>query len=268
MYLFAFEYMRNAYLAGTFIAITCGIIGVFVIARNMAFLAHTLAEIGFAGAAFGLFVGLTSLQGMLLFTILSALFVGQLGDIANSTSQRESSISAVSGIFIGMGILFLSLANKNASSATNILFGSVIGISIHDVVQLICLSIIVLITITCIYRKLIFDSYDRIGARAQGLSKHWLSLLFLLLLAISVSISAQIVGSLLVFILLTLPSSTAKYLGRTVPQMLIIAVLCALIGVWLGLYLGYLTNLPVTFFIALIEFILYFTALLYYQHQH
>ncbi len=104
--MFTFEYMRNAYIASTFIAITCGIIGVFVIARHMAFLSHTLAEIGFAGAAFGLFVGLSSLQGMLIFTIVSALFVGQLGHLSSSSSQRESSISAVSGIFIGLGILF------------------------------------------------------------------------------------------------------------------------------------------------------------------
>ncbi len=266
--MFTFEYMQNAYIASTFIAITCGIIGVFVIARHMAFLSHTLAEIGFAGAAFGLFVGLSSLQGMLIFTIVSALFVGQLGHLSSSSSQRESSISAVSGIFIGLGILFLSLANKNASYATNILFGSVIGISRQDVGQLIALSIVVIIAILLVYRKLIFDSYDPIGARAQRLPTHFLSLYFLLMLAISVSISAQIVGSLLVFILLTLPSSTAKYLGRTIPQMLGIAISCALIGVWLGLYLGYLTNLPVTFFIALIEFILYFIALSYQRYHH
>lgn len=265
--MFSLEYMRNAYIASTFIAITCGIIGVFVIARHMAFLSHTLAEIGFAGAAFGLFIGLSPLQGMLIFTIISALFVGQLGQLSNSNSQRESSISAVSGIFMGMGILFLSLANKNASYATNILFGSVIGISYYDTIQLIILSIIVILAVLLVYRKLTFDSYDPVGAHAQRLPSHFLALYFLLLLAVSVSISAQIVGSLLVFILLTLPSSTAKYLGNTIPQMLIIAVSCALIGVWLGLYLGYLTNLPVTFFIALIEFIFYFVSLIYYRYQ-
>lgn len=262
--MFAYEFMRNAFVASTFIAITCGLIGVFVIARNMSFLAHTLSEIGFAGSAFGVFMGISPLNGMLLFTITSSLFVGRL---SANTSRRESSISAVSSLFIGLGILFLSLANQNASYATNILFGSIIGISRGDVWQLVGLAALIVVAVLWSYRKLAFDAYDPIGARSQGLPTNLLSMYFLLLLAISVSIAAQIVGSLLVFILLTLPASVAKYLGRTIPQMLGISIATALIGVWLGLFLGYLTNWPVTFFIAIIEFIFYFAALGWHNWQ-
>ncbi|KRK74055.1 metal ABC transporter permease [Lacticaseibacillus nasuensis] len=256
--MFAYEFMQNAFMASTFIAITCGLVGVFVSARGMSFLSHTLSEVGFAGAAFAVFAGISPLVGMLLFTIVSSIAVGKLSVKA---SRREASISAVSSLFVGLGILFLSLSDSSSSYATTILFGSIVGISRGDVWQLVGLAGAVLVTLCFGFRSLAFDSFDPDGARAQGLPRNLLSIYFLLILAVSVSIGAQIVGSLLVFILLTLPSAAAKYLGHTLPAMLAISVGAALIGVWLGLYLGYITNWPVTFFIAAIEFGFYFIAL-------
>lgn len=256
--MFEYEFMRNAFAAGTIIAIICGIMGVFVIARNMSFLTHTLSEIGFSGAAFGIFAGWTPLSGMLLFTVISSVIVGRLSVRAE---RREAAISAISALFIGLGILFLSLANTNASYATNILFGSVIGISSSDVTQMLTLSILVLIVILAIYRFLKFDSFDHTGALVKGLWTNTLSVVFLVLLALSVSVAAQIVGSLLIFILLTLPTATAKYFAHSVGRMMGLAIVLALVGVWSGLTLSYLTNYPVSFFIAAIEALFYFLAL-------
>ena len=210
MNLFAYAFMQNAFMASTFIAITTGIVGVFVVARNMSFLAHTLSEVGFAGAAFAVFAGIRPLDGMLLFTAISSISVGRMSVQA---SRREASISAVSSLFIGLGILFLSLSSANASYATTILFGSIIGISRADVWQLVALAAGVLVTLYFGYRRLAFDSFDPVGSAAQGLKSKYISIYFLLILAVSVSIGAQIVGSLLVFILLTLPPNVAKYLG-------------------------------------------------------
>lgn len=104
--MFAYEFMRNAFWAATFIAITCGVVGVYVVARNFSFLAHTLSEIGFAGAAFAILMGLKPLTGMLIFALLGSIGVGEL---SMQTEQKESSISAISAFFVGLGILFLSL---------------------------------------------------------------------------------------------------------------------------------------------------------------
>ncbi|KRN60421.1 ABC-type Mn2+ Zn2+ transport system, permease component [Pediococcus inopinatus] len=250
--------MRHAYMAGTIIAIISGIIGVYVIGRNMSFLSHMLSEIGFSGASFGIFMSWPPLNGMLIFTIISSVLIGQM---SSKSSRRESSISAISSLFLGSGILFLSLANKNASDATSILFGSMIGISSSEVKQIMWLSLAVLIVIFLVYRDLKFDSFDHVGAAVKGVNTQAISIIFLVILALSVSVAAQIVGSLMIFVLLTLPASSAKYFTRTVSGMMIFAIGAALIGVWLGLYLGYVTNLPVSFFIAIIECAIYFTAL-------
>ncbi len=259
--MFELEFMRNAYVAGTLIAILSGVMGVFVIARNMSFLSHTLSEIGFAGASFGIFMGWSPLNGMLLFTTISSILVGELS--SQVESRRESVISAISGLFIGLGILFLALAQTNSSYATNILFGSVIGISQQNVNQMILLSSLVLVVILLIFRDLKADSFDPIGARVNKVHSSLMSILFLVMLAFSVSVAAQIVGSLLIFILLTLPAASSKYFAHTVFKMTGLAIVFALTGVWLGLYLGYLTNWPVTFFISTIEVIIYAIALFY-----
>ncbi|MDF7671875.1 metal ABC transporter permease [Lactobacillus sp. ESL0701] len=259
--MFALPFMRNAFLASTFIAITCGTVGVYVVARNFSFLAHTLSEIGFAGAAFAVWLGIDPLWGMLLFTLLGSISVGEL---SLHSEQKESSISAISALFIGLGVLFLAISGANSNYATNILFGSIIGVDRQGVIQLVGLSVIVLLLIFAIQRQLNFDSFDHIGALAHGVKTGVVSLIFLIALAMSVSVGAQIVGSLLVFILLTLPPATANYLGKTVGSMIAWSVFFALLGVWLGLYLGFITNLPVTFFIAVIEVFIYLVT--YFTH--
>lgn len=256
--MFAYEFMRSAFVASTFIAITAGLVGVFVVSRNMSFLSHTLSEIGFAGASFGILIGISPLAGMILFTLVSSIAVGSL---SGEASRREASISAVSSLFIGLGILFLSLSAQSSSYATNILFGSIVGISGSEVKQLMILAMFVIFIFIIFYKPLAFDSFDHIGAQAAGLKTKLLSIAFLVTLALSVSIGAQIVGSLLVFVLLTLPAATAKYLVHSVPKMMLVSVGLALIGVWLGLYLAYITNWPVTFFISTFEVLAYFAGL-------
>lgn len=260
--MFSLSFMRYAFIASTFIAVVSGVIGVFVVARNMPFMTHTLSEIGFAGASFALFMGWPALNGMLLFTILSSVMVGQL---TIDESRRESVISAVSALFIGLGILFLYLSSKTASSATSILFGSVVGISRHEVYQLVWLSLIVLAVVFLIYRQLKFSSFDPDGAVANGLNETLISVTFLLLLAMSVSVAVQIVGTLLIFVLLTLPAASAKYYTTGTGKMIGLAILFALLGVWLGLYLGYVTDWPVSFFTSTIEVLIYLSALFYHR---
>lgn len=263
--MFQFEFMRYAFLASTFIAITCGVVGVYVVARNFSFLAHTLSEIGFAGAAFAVFLGITPLWGMLLFTLLGSISVGEL---SMHSDQKESAISAISALFIGLGVLFLAISNSSSRYATSILFGSIIGVDQQGVIQLVILSIIVLLMIFLVQKQLNFDSFDHIGALAHGIKTGIIGIIFLIALAMSVSIGSQIVGSLLVFILLTLPSSTARYLGKTIASMIAWSVAIALFGVWAGLYLGFVTNLPVTFFISLIEVIIYLLSYFIHVIRH
>ncbi|MBS0948878.1 metal ABC transporter permease [Weissella minor] len=255
----SYPFMQNAFLVGTLIAIVSGFIGVFVVARHMSFLSHTLSEIGFAGASFGLFMGWSPLVGMLIFTILSATTIGELG---MEEGRSESLISAVSAVAIGLGIAFLALSQKNASAATSILFGSIFSISHENIIQVVILAVIVLVVGLVCYRPLRHFAFDYNTAIFSLKHIVWIEVLFLILMAMTVAISSQIVGSLLIFILITLPASAAMRWGRTVGQMIGLAILFGIVGVWSALILSYWTNVPVSFYIAIIEAGIYFVSLI------
>ncbi|MGO0154465.1 metal ABC transporter permease [Leuconostoc mesenteroides] len=260
--MFNYPFMQYAFIASFFISIICAVIGVFVVARKTSFYVHTLSEISFSGASFAIFAGISPISGMLLFTILSSIFVSLSG---NRLSQRESSISVFSAIFIGLGVLFLSLSNKQSSYATNILFGSIVGISQENLYELLVLIIVILLITLLMYRKLKYISFDTIGSDWNAKGTVWISLLFLILVACTVSVTAQIVGSLLIFSLLTVPASSAKYIARSVHHMILLSFVFALFGTWVGLYLSYISNWPVSFFITIIEGAIYCLSLLYYK---
>lgn len=257
--MFQYDFMRYAFISGIFIALICGIMGVFVVARQTSFFTHTLSEIGFSGASFGVFAGISPLLGMLTFTCASAIFIGLSGQ---RLGRREASISVFSGIFLGLGILFLSLSDKQTSYATSILFGSIVGINRDNLLTLVLLSIVLLVVIGVLFRKLAYNSFDAQGAEFNQRFNQLISVIFLVLLALTISITAQIVGSLLIFVLLTIPASAAKYYTHSLHKMIGLNIAFALFGIWLGLYLSYLTDWPVSFFITLIEALIYGSALL------
>ncbi|GAJ26673.1 zinc ABC transporter [Liquorilactobacillus sucicola DSM 21376 = JCM 15457] len=255
-----FDFMRYAFIAGIFISLICGLMGTFVVARQTSFFTHTLSEIGFSGATFGIFIGISPLYGMIIFTLASAFFIGLSGE---RLSRREASISVFSGVFIGLGILFLSLSNKQANYATNILFGSIVGININNLYSLICLSIFILLIIAIFFRQLAYNSFDAIGSQYNQRFNTVISIIFLALLALTISITAQIIGSLLIFVLLTIPASAAKYFVHSLKKMIFLTTIFSLFGIWVGLYLAYLTDWPVSFFITVIEAIIYASSVLF-----
>ncbi|CAM4236207.1 metal ABC transporter permease [Weissella hellenica] len=256
--MFNFPFMQHALIAGTLIAIMSGLIGPFIVARRMSFLAHTLSEIGFAGASFALFMSWSPLVGMLLFSVVASMSVGGLGI---KEQRSESLISAVSAVAIGLGIAFLSLSDKNATAATGILFGSIFSINKGDVLEVAILAILVILVTLLMFRPLRHFAFDYTTASFSLKNLPLIEVLFLGLMAVTVAVSAQVVGSLLIFILMILPASSAMRWGRTVWQIIGLSILFAVVGVWLALGLSFWLDLPVSFFIALIEAVIYFVSL-------
>jgi zinc/manganese transport system permease protein len=258
--IFSYPLMQNAFLAGSIVAIVAGVIGVFVIARGLSFITHTFADIGFSGAAMAVYLGWNPLYGFLLFTVSSALVLAQLG---LKFFRRDVANGVVLSFFLGLGILFLSLSTKQVSSVTQLLFGSIYGIGREQVYELVGMAVLVLLVLFLCYRMLLFDTFDPLGAEAKGLPVRLLSMIFLLLLSVTVVGAAQLVGTLLVFTLIILPAASARLLTHRVPRMMLCSVTLALIGVWAGLFLGYYTNAPVTFYITSVETLIYLAATLW-----
>jgi zinc/manganese transport system permease protein len=242
-----YDFMVNAFLAGTIIAVVAACVGYFVILRQVAFAGHALSHIGFSGAAGAVLLGIDPLWGLVAFTVAAALAMGALGE---RIEGRDVAIGIVLAFALGLGILFLQLYTAYASEAFSILFGTILGISHAAVLTTLLIGVLVLAGLAIIFRPLLFMSINPVAAEAGGVPVRLLSACFLVLLALAVSEAVQVVGVLLIFALLIAPPATAMYLTPRLYPGIGIAVALGVLETWFGLIMAYYTSYSVSFFIA------------------
>jgi zinc/manganese transport system permease protein len=255
------DFVQNAFLAGTIVAVVAALVGYFVVLRAQTFAGEALTDIGFAGATGAAVLGFSALPGMLVLSLLAALVIGLLGERLRG---RDIEIGMVLSFALGLGVLFLSLyASSSASHAAGgpgILFGSLLSVERSDVwLALIC-GLGVLAVLALLYRPLLFASTDPEVAQARGVPVRLLSVVFLLLLAMTTAIAVLVVGVLLVFALLVAPAAAAARLAYSLRRALVLAVLLSLGCTWGGLILAFVGHLPVSFYIASLATLCYFAS--------
>lgn len=249
--------IQNALLAGSIVAVTAALLGYFLIARGLTFAGHALPNIGFAGAAGAVLLGLNPIFGLFAFTIGAGVGIGLVGREVN---ERDTSIGVIMTFALGLGLLFLSLYSGYAESIYSILFGQIIGISQQDVLIMAIASAFTLLLILLLFRPLLFSSFDPEVAEARGLPMRLLSSVFLILLAITISLAVQVIGALLVFVLLVGPAATATRIARSPIRALALAGALGMSYTVLGIYLAVVTAnglWPPSFFIASLSFGVY-----------
>lgn len=249
--LYAYDFMRHAFMAGTLAAIVSAVIGYFVVLRSQNFAAHALSHIAFAGAAGAGLLGLSPATGQLLLTLLAAAGMGSLGERA---SKSDIAIGMTLAFSLGLGVLFLYFYTNYAGQAMAILFGDLFGVSQELIHSMLLYSIVSLVGLAVIGKRLLFTSLEPELAEAKGISLHLISILFLMLVAVAVTEASQVVGILLVFTLLIGPAASALLLAKTFWGGLTLSVLIGIAIVWAGIILSYLTNWPVAFWISALSF--------------
>src|ERR1700722_10619623 len=155
--LLSHQFVQNAFLAGTVIAIVSAVVGYFVVLRAQAFAGHALSHIGFAGATGAAILGVSAFTGTLLFTVLAALGMGALG---KRIQGRDVEIGMILSFALGLGVLFLKLYTTNATEAVGILFGSILSVTTSDIIMSIVSAIVTFALLILIFRPLLFSSVD------------------------------------------------------------------------------------------------------------
>ena len=267
--LFQHEFVRNAFLAGSVVAIVSGLVGYFVVLRGQAFATEALSHIGFTGATAAALMGISSLEGMFFFTLLAALGMGLLG---KRLRNRDVEVGMVLTFMLGLGVLFLNLITRNATTAVNILFGSILSVTYSDVLVTVGAGLGIIFLVACLFRPLLFASFDPDVAETRGVPVRVLSLLFLLLLALSVSEAMKVVGVLLVFALLVVPAATVERLTHRPLVAIALSVSISLISTLGGLTLAFTGHWPASFYIVSLTSLFYFTSLgiqaIHSPHRH
>jgi zinc/manganese transport system permease protein len=246
--------MQHAYIAGAIVAIVAGVVGYFVVLRSLSFAGHALSHIGFAGATGAVALGVNPIYGLLVFTVGGAVGMGALG---KRIYGRDVVIGIVLAWMLGLGVLFLSLYSGYATEAYALLFGEILGISQTDVVVTLVAGIVTLAASAIMFRPLLFASVDSDVAEARGIPVRLISILFMVVLAISVSEAVQVVGVLLIFALLVTPPAIAERLTARPGRAIALSVLLALLFTWLGLFVSFYLPYPVSFFITTLAFAAY-----------
>ncbi|WP_156687503.1 metal ABC transporter permease [Mycobacterium sp. Marseille-P9652] len=248
-------FVQNALIAATLVAVTAGLIGPFVIIRDLAFAVHGAAELAFTGAAAGLLVADNPVLGALLGSLVVATAMGLLG---NRPRDRNSAIGVILAFGLGVGVYLLSLYKGFATAATNILFGQLFGVGPGQITLLIAVAVGVLATMALLYRPLLFASVDPDVALARGVPTRLVGLLFVYLLALTVTEAAQIVGTLLVLSLAITPAAAATRLTARTPVLIALSIGFALIAADGGLVLSLLRpDVKASVFISAISFAIY-----------
>jgi zinc/manganese transport system permease protein len=257
---FQYAFMQHAYIAGAIVAIVAGVVGYFVVLRSLSFAGHALSHIGFAGATGAVALGVNPIYGLLVFTVGGAVGMGALG---KRIYGRDVVIGIVLAWMLGLGVLFLSLYSGYATEAYALLFGEILGISQTDVVVTLVAWVVTIAAIAIMFRPLLFASVDSDVAEARGVPVKLLSILFMVVLAISVSEAVQVVGVLLIFALLVTPPAIAERLTARPGMAIALSVLLALLFTWVGLFVSFYLPYPVSFFITTLAFVTYLVVRLW-----
>lgn len=259
--LFEFPFMVNAFRGGTIVAVTAGVIGWFMVLRRQAFAGHTLAVVGFPGAAGALLIGVSAHVGFFAFCVAAGLVIAAIPARGGRGFGAETAvIGTVQAFALASGFLFMSLYRGNLSGVSSLLFGSFLGITATQVITIAVIASAALGTIAVIGRPLFFASIDPDVAAARGVPVGALSVVFLLLLGVAAAATSQITGSLLVFALLVLPAATAQQLTSRPAAGVVLSAGLALVVTWLGLAMGYYSTRPIGFYVTTIAFALYLGA--------
>lgn len=256
--LFAFHFMQNAFLVGTLIALMAGAVGYFMVLRGQSFAGHVLANVGFAGAVGAGLIGWPGEVGLLLFCVGSAIGMDWLGRSSTKGNWgQDVAIGTMQTFALGLGLLFAQWASGYMTGLYGLLFGAVLGISDRQVLMIAGTVLGCLGVLGAIGRPLLFASLDGEVAEARGVPVGGLSRIFLMLLAVAVAQSVQVVGILLIFALLVTPAAIAQQVTAHPGRAIGLSVLLAVGFTWAGLAVAYFTSYPVGFLITSFAFATY-----------
>ena len=245
--MFEHEFMRNAFLAGSAIALASGLVGYFVVLRSQVFAGDAFSHVAFTGALAAAAAGIDIRLGVFAATIVVAMGLGLLG--ARSWGD-DVVIGSVFAWVLGLGVLFLSIFTATASAtngtaAVAVLFGSIFGLSTADARIAAAIAAVSCLALLAIARPLLFASLDPQVARGRGVRVTALGTALLVLLAIVAAEATQAVGALLLLGLLAAPAGAARLLTTDPWKGLALSAALALAAMWFGLALSYeVSSLP------------------------
>lgn len=246
--------VHNSILAGAILGVVGGLIGVFVMTRDLAFAVHGISELSFAGASAALLLGVNVVAGSVAGSLIAAVLIGVLGSRAR---ERNSIIAVLMPFGLGLGILFLALYTGRSANKFGLLTGQIVAVDNPQLLALLVISVVVIAALLFMWRPLTFASVDPDVAGARGLPVTGISVAFMILLGLAVAASIQVVGALLVLSLLVTPAAAAMRVTASPLLTPLLSVAFAVTSVVGGILLALGGGLPISPYVTTISFLIY-----------
>ncbi len=255
----AYEFFIRALAASALVGLVCAVIGTFMVLRGLAFMGDALSHAAFPGVVAAYLLGAPFYLGAAVAAVGTALAIGWI-----TRRGRLRGDTTIGVLFAGMfafGIFLFSTIPNYVGDLFGFLFGEVLGISATDLLALGILGLIVLGVVAVLWKELLYSTFDPLGAGASGLPVAALEYLFLGLIALTIVISLQAVGVILVVAMLVTPAATAQLLTERFSRLLLLAAAIGVVAPIIGLYLSFWTNTASAALIVLVETAAFLAAL-------
>lgn len=236
-----FGFMQHALISGAAISLVCSVVGLFLVLRRHSLFGDAMSHVAFGGIAIGLFTKVYPIWTAFIVSVLAAIGITKLREFTKIPADSAVALLLSSGLAVG--VVLISLSNGFTLDLYSFLFGSILLISIQDMVTSIALCAAVLIVISIVYRKLMYITFDEEQAKVSGLDVGKLNYLFVVLASITVITSIRLVGVLLISSLLVIPNITAMMFGKGFKKTALISALVGVFSVLSGITISYVTNL-------------------------
>lgn len=233
---FQYDFMQRAFIVGILIAIITPCIGVIMVLKRLSMIGDSLSHNSLAGVAAGLIAGVNPVLGAITFSIFAAFGIEKI----RKSFPRYSEIAIAVIMSIGIGLAgILSGFVQNSAAFNSFLFGSIVAISDFELAMVVGLSIVVILSVIMLYKELFYMTFDEEAARLAGIPVGVINFVFILLTAITISISARTVGTLVVSSLMVLPVAAALQLAKSYKMTVIYSVIFAFLSTVFGLFISY-----------------------------
>ncbi len=256
---FAFEFFRNGLAVATLAGGLCGLVGVYIVVRGMSYLAHGLSHAIFGGFAFSSLLGANFLLGAGVWGVASALAI-------NSVTRRrpigaDAAIGVITTASFALGLVLFALLGHSGGSFDAALFGSILGVSFSSVIAIACVTLVVAGIVVFGYRPLLFTTFDPEVAAASGLPTARIEALLMVVFAVSILVSMQVLGVMLIAAALVIPPTIARMLTHSFPKMLVystaIGAACGVVGMNVSYHLDIQSGPAVVIVAALAFLVVY-----------
>jgi zinc transport system permease protein len=261
MEILKYSFFQNALTASLFIAITCGIIGTYVVTRRIVFISGGITHASFGGLGIGFYLGINPLFSALVFAVISAFGVEYIAQSGSYKRIREDSVIAtVWSLGMAIGVIFIFLTPGYTPNLSSFLFGNILTVTKTDILIMSILTIAVVLVFLLERRLIIYTAFDRDFAITQKLPVRFIEYMMMFFIAATIVVSINIVGIMLLMSMLTIPQMTANMFTSDYKKITVISCILGFLSCITGLFLSYFMNIPSGAFIILVLIILFFIS--------